>query len=828
MRNTASTTRRAARHRSGAGSRTPSRSRHVRVLGVAAVALLVGSTAASTGPLDSASAWGGSAVRPAATTTVGGAATVAAGDAARGSAAVTSAPAVALTGQAPLGDGSHVTAVAPTRVLSRTALGPGDTRRIELPAVPAGAEAAVLNLTVSGATAATTVAACGADVECSVASALPVPADRVTPGQVLAPIQDGTVTVRNERGDVTVQVDLTGYVHSPGDDGGDVVLPVEPRRVLSWQKVGARSAHTLTVPKVPDGATAVLLDLGYAAATTQGQVSACAGRTRVRECTRTSALNPDPEVNRSNAVLVPLGGPDGDEVLLYNHRGTVRLNADVQGFLVPAGSAPGGLTATAPETVVDTTLAQGESATVALPDVPDGAVGAQVHVEARDARGGAAVALCPGETVTASCGRTSVLNPFPGATVRALAHVGLGTGDVAAVTVASTSAPVTVTVRVLGYSVVAPEVVAAATGEPVRERATSRSDGTAADEPATRSGRSAESTDGSGAAAGSGDGGGSGSAGGSGSSAAGESSGRSASATPGRIKPGPATTGVPSGTTLKRHDGDLVITEDGTVLDGLDIHGFVSIRAKNVTIRNSVVRGSGPGSYSTGLVSCLDARCVGAVIEDTTIVPRTPSPWLTGILGHDYTARRVDVHHVVDGFGIFDTNDPRGPVDVVIESSWCHDLSYFAKDPQQSDGPSHNDCIQIQGGSNIRIVGNRLDSFMATKAGDQNYDARNRGAGLMVTPNVGPVTRVVMTHNWIDGGYASAAFSPGKHAPMNFGTFAHNRFGRNQFDHGKGSRYVIRVREGVTFAESLDSNVWEDNSGALAEGRDAGIRYDNG
>ena len=62
---------------------------------------------------------------------------MAAGDAARGSAAVTSAPAVALTGQAPLGDGSHVTAVAPPRVLSRTALGPGDTRRIELQVGPA-------------------------------------------------------------------------------------------------------------------------------------------------------------------------------------------------------------------------------------------------------------------------------------------------------------------------------------------------------------------------------------------------------------------------------------------------------------------------------------------------------------------------------------------------------------------------------------------------------------------------------------------------------------------------------------------------------------------
>lgn len=778
--------RRARRERTRASRRQELRRR----LGaVVAAAALVGTATASTSPLPSAAA--GEQMVAGVASSVTGAAPTSVRAAERPVAAPT------LTAPAPLGSGSQVTVVDPVRLLSWTPLGPGDEVRVAVPDVPEGTSAALLNLTVSVGGRDTTVTACAADAECSLASAVPAPRNRVTPGQVVAPLVDGEVVVRNHTGDADVVVDLAGFLRAPGDDAG-VVVPVDPHRVLSWQLVGERATHTLRVPDVPAGATAVVLDLGYAAATQRGYVSACAGGTALLSCARTSVLNPDPVVNRSNLAVVPLGGRGGDEVMLYNHRGSVRLNADVQAFVVPAASAQEGISATEPAVLVDETMPFGATRTVALPSVPEGATGVKLHLEAKDAVGGAAVAVCPGAEPSAACLKTSAISPYPGATTRALGYVGVA--DDASVTIASTSSKVDVTVRVLGY-VVAPRTAA--------ELAASA--GTPDQPPATGSGSGSSS--GGSSSGGSTSGGSSGS----GSSSGGSSSG---------VKPSSSTVGVPSGMSLKRHDGDLVITKDGTVIDGLDIHGFVSIRAKNVTIRNSVVRGSGPGSYSTGLVSCLDARCSGAVVERTTLVPTTPSPWITGILGHDFTARNVDVHHVVDGFGIFDTNDPNGPVDVVIEDSWCHDLAYFANDPQQKNGPSHNDCIQIQGGSNITITGNRLDSFMSTKAGDQSYDARNRGAALMVTPNVGPVTKVVMTGNWLDGGYASASFSAGKFAPMRFGTFAENKFGRNQFDHGRGSKYPIRVKDDVTFDRPLTTNVWADGSGRLAVGRDLGIRYE--
>ena len=62
----------------------------------------------------------------------------------------------------------------------------------------------------------------------------------------------------------------------------------------------------------------------------------------------------------------------------------------------------------------------------------------------------------------------------------------------------------------------------------------------------------------------------------------------------GSYQPTASTTGVPAGTALKAYNtsgADLVITKDGTVLDGLDIYGDIKVRAKNVVIKNSRLHG---------------------------------------------------------------------------------------------------------------------------------------------------------------------------------------------------------------------------------------------
>jgi len=53
--------------------------------------------------------------------------------------------------------------------------------------------------------------------------------------------------------------------------------------------------------------------------------------------------------------------------------------------------------------------------------------------------------------------------------------------------------------------------------------------------------------------------------------------------------PDAKTAGVPAGTTLRTHAGDLVITTAGTVIDSMLVTGSIIVQAPNVTIRNTRV-----------------------------------------------------------------------------------------------------------------------------------------------------------------------------------------------------------------------------------------------
>ena len=56
-------------------------------------------------------------------------------------------------------------------------------------------------------------------------------------------------------------------------------------------------------------------------------------------------------------------------------------------------------------------------------------------------------------------------------------------------------------------------------------------------------------------------------------------------------KPTAANTGVPAGFVLTLVNGDMTVTQDGTTIDGKDIHGFLIIDASHVHVTRSIVRG---------------------------------------------------------------------------------------------------------------------------------------------------------------------------------------------------------------------------------------------
>jgi hypothetical protein len=220
--------------------------------------------------------------------------------------------------------------------------------------------------------------------------------------------------------------------------------------------------------------------------------------------------------------------------------------------------------------------------------------------------------------------------------------------------------------------------------------------------------------------------------------------------------PGADTTGVPAGVALRVHDGDIVVTTAGTVLDGLDIRGTVSVRANDVTIRNSIVRGK-PLSGPTGMISNTRGH-TGLKIVDTEIAPSLRTPHAMGILGGNFTATRVDIHNVIDGVHINRGN-------ATLEYSWLHDNVHYTDDPNHGGDDSHDDSIQIQAGDNIRVVGNNI-------SGAYN-------SGIQLTQDAGRVSNVTIARNLLDGGGCTVNLAEKGVGPFQGISITDNKFGRN-------------------------------------------------
>lgn len=224
----------------------------------------------------------------------------------------------------------------------------------------------------------------------------------------------------------------------------------------------------------------------------------------------------------------------------------------------------------------------------------------------------------------------------------------------------------------------------------------------------------------------------------------------------GTAKPTAATTGVPRGTKLRTHRGNLVITKAGTHLDRLDIHGFVVVKAPRVRITRSIIRGGRNPKTAMGLVT--NYGYPGLLIEDTLLRPDHPSVSLDGIKGWGFTARRVHVVGGVDSIKIHGH-------DVKVERSLLENTQWFAHDPYQRGGPTHNDNIQVMKGHNISIRGNTI-------RGASNF-------AILGSASLGDTPDLVIAGNWLDGGHCTVKLSRLKSYRLRV-QLSSNRFGPNR------------------------------------------------
>lgn len=187
----------------------------------------------------------------------------------------------------------------------------------------------------------------------------------------------------------------------------------------------------------------------------------------------------------------------------------------------------------------------------------------------------------------------------------------------------------------------------------------------------------------------------------------------------------PEDTGVPDGVALEPSEG-LRITEDGAVVDGLDVDGCVTVLAEDVTIRNTRIRCA---DKKQQLVVRMGDGARNLVVESSEIDGR--GKLQVGVGWSGYTLRKVDVHGVADG--------ARFGHGVTVEDSWIHDMARI--------GTLHSDALQTTSASDVVIRGNVLDP---TRTEDDDLN----NAGLMLGSETGSkqVRDVLVEHNLFDGG----------------------------------------------------------------------------
>ncbi len=247
------------------------------------------------------------------------------------------------------------------------------------------------------------------------------------------------------------------------------------------------------------------------------------------------------------------------------------------------------------------------------------------------------------------------------------------------------------------------------------------------------------------------------------------------------VETDPTSVGVPTGTKMtKVVNGNVTVTEDNTVIDKWDIHGYVTIKAKNVVIRNSYIRGTDVPAKNDLLRVQGDGYSV--TVESSTLKASTRTPDQDGVKGWNFTLRRVDISDVVDPVHIHGSN-------VLIENSRLHDNAHFLEDPNWGGTPSHSDSIQLQKGTNITIRDNEISG-----AGN---------AALMLTQDAGTVSDVTLTGNRIDGGACSINIKNTTTAPKGV-TIADNTFGRGQIYKN------CAVRVPTAFPLDMRGNAWVD------------------
>ena len=212
----------------------------------------------------------------------------------------------------------------------------GSAVTLAVPGLPSTATSVALNVTATGVTGATVIAAYPGGRARPNASVLnPARGDTVA-NLVTVPVgPGGKVSLYTSSADVDLVADLSGYFAT---GSGSRFVALSPRRVLDtrrgfhspWRPVATRSSLTVPVAGIPSTTRGVTLSLTATGITGSGPVLAYpAGASRPGASTLNAV------VGRSVANFVFTGVGSGGAVTLYNGAPALHLIADLTGYFTP-------------------------------------------------------------------------------------------------------------------------------------------------------------------------------------------------------------------------------------------------------------------------------------------------------------------------------------------------------------------------------------------------------------------------------------------------------------------------------------------------------------
>jgi hypothetical protein len=324
---------------------------------------------------------------------------------------------------------SQFVPVSPVRVLDTrnggTPVGQGGSVTVDLTSrTPADATAVVLNVTGTAPTGGTYVTVYPAGESRPEASNL-----NLVPGQTRAnsvtvglDSADRRVTLYNNAGNTHLIVDLAGYY--VGGTSASRYTTVQPGRVFdsrnSTGPVGPGGGVDVSMPWLPNSATAVTLNITGVSATTNTFVTAYpAGQ----GLPLASSLNVGPGETVPNQVTVALGA--NKTVRLYNGNGSVHLIADEVGYY--ATDQGNNFVPISPVRALDTRFDGGgpleAGVFLALTDWPAEFQGLVGNLTGTNPSNAGYVVVWPGGQPTPG---TSNLNLVPGQTAANAVTVGIG------------------------------------------------------------------------------------------------------------------------------------------------------------------------------------------------------------------------------------------------------------------------------------------------------------------------------------------------------------------------------------------------------------------